>query len=209
MQRVYHPEAHSSRQVEARLAYCREGFLNTLHEAAGEVIQHADWLDELGRAAGECFDELAGQRVRLGFEQAEDQVEHDVVEREEIARVVEEVLHAGGDLGLVLDELGEGAQAGIVLRDADEAPALDEAAKLGPALDGERQSRARWAAARPTEIAIASAVAPTSLGLCGANPPMLQPLNDNCLPAEGAVTLQLGELHLAPDESSPSATTAT
>ena len=47
MQRVYHPEAHSSRQVEARLAYCREGFLNTLHEAAGEVIQHADWLDEL------------------------------------------------------------------------------------------------------------------------------------------------------------------
>lgn len=70
MQRVYHPEAHSSRQVEARLAYCREGFLNTLHEAAGEVIQHADWLDELGRAAGECFDELAGQRVRLGFEQA-------------------------------------------------------------------------------------------------------------------------------------------
>ena len=33
----------------------------------------------------------------------------------------------------------------------------------------------------------ASAVAPVSLGLCGANPPMLQPLNEDYLPAEGAV----------------------
>lgn len=33
----------------------------------------------------------------------------------------------------------------------------------------------------------ASAVAPTSLGLCGANPPMLQPLNEDYLPAEGTV----------------------
>lgn len=33
----------------------------------------------------------------------------------------------------------------------------------------------------------AQEVAPVNLGLCGNNPPMLQPLNDNCLPAEGAV----------------------
>jgi hypothetical protein len=33
----------------------------------------------------------------------------------------------------------------------------------------------------------ASDVAPTSLGLCGANPPMLRPLNDDYLPAQGAV----------------------
>ena len=33
----------------------------------------------------------------------------------------------------------------------------------------------------------ASAVASTSMGLCGANPPMVQPMNENYLPAEGTV----------------------
>ena len=63
MQRAQPPYSPSSRQVDTRLAYCRESFLNTLHEAAKEVIQHSDWLEGLAQAAGECFDELAGSPV--------------------------------------------------------------------------------------------------------------------------------------------------
>ncbi len=44
------------------LARGREGFLQTLRNAASEVIRHPAWLDVLTAAAGRCFDELAGGR---------------------------------------------------------------------------------------------------------------------------------------------------
>lgn len=51
------------------LADCRVRFLETFRRAAGEVIRHEAWLDELAQAAGECFDELSGSKERQGFEQ--------------------------------------------------------------------------------------------------------------------------------------------
>lgn len=51
------------------LADCRARFLKTLRQAAGEVIRHPGWLDEMTQAAGECFDELSGSKERPGFEQ--------------------------------------------------------------------------------------------------------------------------------------------
>lgn len=51
------------------LADSRARFLETLRRAAGEVIRHAGWLDELANAAGECFDELSGAKERPGYEQ--------------------------------------------------------------------------------------------------------------------------------------------
>ena len=51
------------------LAECRKRFLETLWRAAGEVIRHQAWLEELTQAAGECFDELSGGKERQGFEQ--------------------------------------------------------------------------------------------------------------------------------------------
>lgn len=55
--------------AEQLLADCRERFLETIRRAAGEVIRHQGWLDELAEAAGQCFDELSGQRERPGIEQ--------------------------------------------------------------------------------------------------------------------------------------------
>lgn len=70
MQRAHSSSVHSSHLVETHLAVCREGFLQTLREAADEVIHHPDWLEVLDTVAGESFDELAGRRARRGFEQA-------------------------------------------------------------------------------------------------------------------------------------------
>ncbi|MCE1184323.1 MAG: DUF1631 domain-containing protein [Rhodocyclales bacterium] len=52
------------------LARCREAFLQAFENAAREVIRHPTWLQTLRRAAGECFDELAGDKEQAGFEQA-------------------------------------------------------------------------------------------------------------------------------------------
>ncbi|MBS0352740.1 MAG: DUF1631 family protein [Proteobacteria bacterium] len=59
----------STSMAAALLADCRARFLRTLRQAASEVIRHQVWLDELAKAAGECFDELSGSKERQGFEQ--------------------------------------------------------------------------------------------------------------------------------------------
>lgn len=70
MSQALRPRGKPATQADSLLAYSRDSFLATLRQAAGEVIRHSGWLDEFTRAAGECFDELAGLRERKGFEQA-------------------------------------------------------------------------------------------------------------------------------------------
>lgn len=71
MQRAHSSPIPSPGQAETRLAYCREGFLQTLREAADEAIQHPDWPEVLGLVAGECFDDLAARRARRWGEQVQ------------------------------------------------------------------------------------------------------------------------------------------
>lgn len=70
MHQALRPRGKPAPQADSLLAHSRDGFLLTLRQAAGEVIRHPGWLDELTHAAGECFDELAGLKERKGFEQA-------------------------------------------------------------------------------------------------------------------------------------------
>lgn len=56
--------------AEALLAHCRARFLTAIDNAAREIIRHPGWLEILRESAGECFDELSGDRERPGFEQA-------------------------------------------------------------------------------------------------------------------------------------------
>ncbi len=70
MSQALRPRGKPAIRADSLLAYSRDSFLATLRQAAGEVIRHPGWLDELTRAAGECFDELAGLTERKGFEQA-------------------------------------------------------------------------------------------------------------------------------------------
>jgi hypothetical protein len=70
MSQALQPRGKPAIRADSLLAYSRDSFLVTLRQAAGEVIRHPGWLDELTRAAGECFDELAGLKERKGFEQA-------------------------------------------------------------------------------------------------------------------------------------------
>lgn len=70
MSQALRPRGKSVSHADLLLAHSRDGFLLTLRQAAGEVIRHPGWLDELTRAAGECFDELVGLKERRGFEQA-------------------------------------------------------------------------------------------------------------------------------------------
>ena len=71
MQRAHPSQLPSPGQTEARLAYCREGFLQTLREAADEAIHHPDLPEVLGVVAGECFDGAMGQRSRRWGEQVQ------------------------------------------------------------------------------------------------------------------------------------------
>ena len=69
MSQALRPCGKPATHADSLLAYFRDSFLVTLRQAAGEVIRHSGWLDELTRAAGECFDELAGLTARKGFAQ--------------------------------------------------------------------------------------------------------------------------------------------
>lgn len=71
MQRAHSSHAPLPGQAETRLAHCREGFLQTLREAADEALQHPDWPEVLGLVAGECFDDLAGRQARRWGEQVQ------------------------------------------------------------------------------------------------------------------------------------------
>jgi hypothetical protein len=71
MQRAHPSHFPSPGHTEARLACCREGFLQTLREAADEAIHHPDWPEVLGVVAGECFDDAMGQQNRRWGEQVQ------------------------------------------------------------------------------------------------------------------------------------------
>ncbi len=71
MQRAHSFHASLPGQADARLAYCREGFLQTLREAADEALRHPDWPEVLGLVAGDCFDDLAGRQAKRWGEQVQ------------------------------------------------------------------------------------------------------------------------------------------